>query len=98
MKLLEQHCQVNVVTSPESDDKAIDFEDTQFWKENKHRVLAGARFRAGLTQKALAERTGIRKSMLSEYENGKRKITRKTAEKLAEALNTYPEKFMDALG
>ena len=48
----------------------------------------------GLTQKQLAEAVGIRQTVLSEYENGKRRITPKMAEKFARALNTYPEKFL----
>ena len=52
------------------------------------------RLERGLTQKQLAETVGIRQTVLSEYENGKRRITPKMAEKFAKALNTYPEKFL----
>ncbi len=81
-------------TAEPVDDELIDINETDWWKNNKHRVLAGARLKAGLTQKKLAEVVGIRQTVLSEYENGKRKVTPKMAEKFAVALNTYPEKFI----
>ncbi|MBC2709527.1 MAG: helix-turn-helix transcriptional regulator [Desulfosarcina sp.] len=51
-------------------------------------VLRGARLKAELTQKALAEKTGIPQRHISEMENGKRTIGKKRAEKLAKTLNT----------
>ncbi|MBO4303535.1 MAG: helix-turn-helix transcriptional regulator [Lentisphaeria bacterium] len=75
-------------------EKLVNINDTDWWQENKHRVLAGARLKAGLTQKQLADKTGIRQSVISEYENGKRRMTMKMARKFASALHTFPEKFM----
>lgn len=83
-----------VESLPDDEDELIDINETDWWKKNKHRVLAGARLKIGLTQKQLAETVGIRQTVLSEYENGKRRITPKMAEKFAKALNTYPEKFL----
>ena len=57
-------------------------------------MLAGARLKAGLTQKQLAAETGIRQSVISEYENGRRRMTMRAARKFAAVLNTVPEKFM----
>ena len=48
--------------------------------------LKAARHNAGLTQAALAERTGVAQHHLSEMENGKRPIGKKMARTLAEAL------------
>ncbi|HEC13247.1 MAG TPA: XRE family transcriptional regulator [Acidiferrobacteraceae bacterium] len=44
------------------------------------------RQRAGLTQTALADRTGIRQHHLSEMENNKRVLGKSNAKKLAKAL------------
>ena len=50
-------------------------------------VLKGARHREGLTQREVAELTGIPQRHLSELENGKRQMGREWARKLAVALN-----------
>ena len=47
-----------------------------------------------MTQKQLAAATGIRQSVLSEYERGKRPVTMAAAEKLAKALHTKPENLV----
>ena len=43
--------------------------------------------------KYLAERAGISQVMVSDYENGKRKLTLKAATKFANALGEDPQKF-----
>lgn len=50
--------------------------------------LKGLRCREGLTQRQLAEKTGIKQNHISEMENGKRSIGKELAHKLAHALNT----------
>lgn len=50
-------------------------------------ALRGARHREGLTQRALAEITGIPQRHISEMESGKRQIGRERARKLAAALH-----------
>jgi DNA-binding XRE family transcriptional regulator len=50
-------------------------------------ALRGARYREGLTQRQLAESTGIPQRHISEMESGKRQIGRERAKKIAEALN-----------
>jgi ribosome-binding protein aMBF1 (putative translation factor) len=50
-------------------------------------ALRGARYREGLTQRQLAEATGIPQRHISEMESGKRQIGRERARKLAEALH-----------
>lgn len=91
--LLKTRFAVQIFSADEEND-LVNINDTSWWKNNRHRVLAGARRKAGLTQKQLADAVGIRQSVLSEYEQGKRKITPAVAEKLAAALNTWPEKFL----
>jgi DNA-binding XRE family transcriptional regulator len=49
--------------------------------------IRGGRGKEGLTQKQLAELTGIAQHHISEMENGKRPIGKETAKKLATALN-----------
>ena len=49
--------------------------------------IRGGRGKEGLTQKQLAELTGIAQHHISEMENGKRPIGKETAKKLAVALN-----------
>lgn len=56
--------------------------------------LAGARYREGLTQEALAKATGIPRRHISEMENGKRPIGKQSARKLGEALNVDPRRFL----
>jgi DNA-binding XRE family transcriptional regulator len=48
--------------------------------------LRGGRSKEGLTQKQLAELTGIAQHHISEMENGKRPIGKETAKKLATVL------------
>lgn len=63
--------------------------------EEKPRVfLRGARHREDLTQVQLAEKTGIPARHISEMENGKRPIGKKTAKMLGEALNVDPRRFL----
>ena len=50
-------------------------------------VLRGMRYREGLSQKHLAEASGITQNEISNIENGKRTVGKKVAEKLAKALN-----------
>lgn len=50
-------------------------------------ALRGARYREGLTQRQLAESTGIPQRHISEMESGKRQIGRERAKKIAEALH-----------
>ncbi len=75
-------------------DELVEIESTDWWKQNKHMVLAGARHKINMTQKELAARSGIRQAVISEYEGGKRPITLKAAIKLAAALNTTPDHLM----
>ncbi len=49
-------------------------------------ALRGARYREGLSQKALSKRSGISQENISKMENGQRIIGEKVAKKLAKAL------------
>jgi plasmid maintenance system antidote protein VapI len=56
--------------------------------------LKGARVKEGITQKQLAEMTGIRQHHISEMENHKRPIGKKNALKFAKALGTNYKVFL----
>ena len=56
--------------------------------------LAGARHREGLTQRELADRSGIPQRHISEMETGKRSIGKKTARILAKVLNADYRAFL----
>jgi DNA-binding XRE family transcriptional regulator len=49
--------------------------------------IRDGRYKEGMTQKRLAELTGIAQQHISEMENGKRTIGKETAKKLATVLN-----------
>lgn len=57
-------------------------------------ALRGARYRAQLTQKQLAEKLGVRQHHLSEMENAKRPIGKEMAKKLAAVLNVDYRVFL----
>lgn len=68
---------------------AVDIESTAFYREMEvnrtGNLLEGARLKAGMSQKRLASAVGIRQTMVSEYETGKRRITAAMAKRLAAA-------------
>jgi len=56
--------------------------------------LRGSRYREGLTQKQLADMTGIPQRHISEMENGKRTIGKEMAKRLGKALNIGYKVFL----
>jgi ribosome-binding protein aMBF1 (putative translation factor) len=81
--------EVSILSADRSD--SIPIEDTDFWKEMQSNrignLLEGARLKAGMTQAELAEKLCVRQNMISDYERGKRRISRSMAERLAKALD-----------
>lgn len=82
----------------EGDEGAVsldDFFNSHFPGESKPAVsLRGARGKEELTQRQLAEMTGIPQRHISEMENGKRPIGKEAAKKLAKALNVDYRVFL----
>jgi len=80
---------VTVLTESNSID-SIPVEKTDFWQEMQSNrignLLVAARLKAGLTQKEVANIVGIRQSMISEYEHGKRRLTKEMGKKISTAL------------
>ena len=81
---------------------APNFKNAHSWRDNFPELhdnetgvfLAGARHREGLTQRELAEKSGIAQRHISEMENGKRPIGKKNAKALATALNADYRAFL----
>jgi len=80
--------EVNILSADKGD--SIPLEDTDFYKEMQSNrignLLEGARLKAGMTQAELAEKLDVRQNMISDYERGKRRLSRSMSERLAEAL------------
>lgn len=76
--------------SSEEDPEAVDWRVLAKERIEKYKkgglVLRGARYREGISQKKLAEKTGISQDNISKIENGKRTVGEKVAKKLAKAL------------
>jgi ribosome-binding protein aMBF1 (putative translation factor) len=80
------------------DEEKVTIEDRDFYREMEvnraGNLLEAARTKAGLSQMQLAEAIGIRQTMISEFENGHRKITRAMAERFAKALKVKTKRFL----
>ncbi len=63
-------------------------------KERVGRLLKGARLRAEMTQKQLAEAIGVPQSHISEYEKNTRPVPKDKARELAKLLKTVQEHFI----
>ncbi len=57
-------------------------------------AIRGLRLREGLTQEQLANRLGVKRTNLSEMENGKRPIGKNMAKRLAQVLKTDYKVFL----
>ena len=66
----------------------------EYQGKEQQTALKAYRTREGLTQKKLAELTGIPQHHISEMENGKRGIGKERAKKLAEKLNCDYRQFL----
>ncbi|MEI3040679.1 MAG: helix-turn-helix transcriptional regulator [Victivallales bacterium] len=56
-------------------------------------LLQNFRLKRGLSQRLLAEKSGIGQTVLSAYENGRRPLSRKAAIKIGKALGEDPSQF-----
>ena len=76
------------------DAEYVDVFKTDYWKNVTPRdLLAGTRLKHELTQEQLAEKSGIHQVVISAYETGRRKLSRRAAIKLAQAMDEDPDSF-----
>jgi len=87
--------EVNILTL--DDDESVAIEETDFWREMQSNrignLLSAARLKANLSQLQLADKLGIRQSMISDYERGKRRLTPDMAKRFAKTLNVNVERI-----
>ena len=97
LKLIRSRYTVEVLTGQNTTDDDDEYEDafeTDFWKGvTPGDLLAGTRLKHELTQEQLAEKSGIHQVVISAYETGRRKLSRRAAMKLAKAMDEDPEVF-----
>ncbi len=84
----------NDSASDEDGSEAVNVFETDWWKKNEHLLLTGARLKHNMTQEELAEKSGIKQSVISLYESGKRRISLRAAIKLGKALGEKPEMLL----
>ena len=91
IKWISKKFKIEIVNTNNSDDTLIPIEESNFYIEMKKNtvgnLLAGYRIKEGFTQKALADKAGIKQNMISDYENGKRSISSEMAKKFEKILN-----------
>ena len=97
LKLIRSRYTVEVLTGQNTTDDDDEYEDafeTDFWKGvTPGDLLVGTRLKHELTQEQLAEKSGIHQVVISAYETGRRKLSRRAAMKLAKAMDEDPEVF-----
>ena len=77
----------------EAEDESLPLEEV-FPDLHPGSAIRGLRLREGLTQEQLARLLGIKRTNLSEMENGKRPIGKNMAKRLAQALKTDYKAFL----
>lgn len=77
-----------------NEEELVDLAETDWWQENRYRVLRGYRHKHNMSQQELSEKSGIARSVIAQYESGKRRITLRAAEKLGKALGEDPQKLV----
>lgn len=85
-------------TMAEDDDCPVDILETDYWKTvTPGSLLAGTRLKHGLTQKRLATLAGMSHATISAYETGKQPLSRRSAVRLAQAMDEDPDSFFENL-
>jgi len=77
----------------EAEDESLSLEEV-FPDLHPGSAIRGLRLREGLTQEQLAHMIGIRRTNLSEMENGKRTIGKNMAKRLAQVLKANYKVFL----
>lgn len=76
-----------------NEDESLSLEEV-FQDLHQGSAIRGLRLREGLTQEQLAHLLGVKRSNLSEMENGKRPIGKNMAKRLAKVLKTDYKVFL----
>lgn len=94
---LSRKFKVTVISSLNKNGDTIPIEESDFWKEMQTNrignLLEAARLKAGMTQKQVADASGIKQNMISDYESGKRRLTRKMAQKIAPIIGVKADRL-----
>jgi len=94
---LSRKFQLTVISGNGPEGKT-NIEDTNFYRgmelNRAGNLLEAARIKADMSQKQLADAMGIRQTMVSEFENGRRKVTPKMAERFSKVLKVKAERFL----
>ena len=101
LKVIREHFEVEVFapntveTAANDDDEEYEnYLDTNLWKQcTPGNLLTGTRLKHGLTQAQLAQMAGMNQVTISDYETGRRKLTKKAALRLATAMGENPDRF-----
>lgn len=98
LRIKATRAHAKVLTNPSAKTKTVKWRDTAKKDLEEYteagQMLRGARFKADLTQKELADRLGIKPHHISEMEHGKRTIGKAMAKRLSEVLNVDYRVFL----
>ena len=99
LKWISKKYTVEIISTENDRGDSVPVEETKFYREmQKNRVgnlLEAARLKAGLTQKELAEKVRIKQNMISDYENGRRKLTPDMIARISKILDILPSRLED---
>ena len=87
------------IVKQDEDEEWVDPFQQDFFKDFKSRETPGSNLRfyrklAGMTQKELAEKLSMAKQHISDMENNRRAISRKTAKELGKLFRVSPARFI----
>ena len=87
------------IVKQDEDEGWVNVDDLDWFKEAVAKEPPGSNLRfyrklVGMTQKELAEKLGVTKQHISDMENGRRAISKKTAKELAKLFKVSPARFI----
>ncbi len=87
------------IIKQDDDEGWVNVEDLDWFKEAVAKETPGSNLRfyrklVGMTQKKLAEKLGMNKQHISDMENGRRAISKKTAKELGKLFKVSPARFI----